>query len=427
MAQYSKASTSTALFLLCLLGFCSAQWTKVQPLEEAAYSGQAVKDCHLAQRADGGVHAIYKPTAVGGEWQLRYRLHNGSALGTSSLVWSLGFLGGSASIVESVGSGQVHVAWENWATGNETVQAAHSSDGGASWSTPAVVADYGTGDAEAKTPVLTPAVASSDGVLAHTWRATANSLWYNMYDPAAARYTRNTQVPGIPADNQYAVGAAAWWVDPETQSASVFRLYSHQDKRSSQWEVYFVSATLPAGGSPLQWSPEVLVSATANGSFVARPAAAASAEAGLLQIVWEDGDARLLYRLYNLTAWAAGECSAQLDACFTSPPLQFERGNYASLTAIEGPARAAGAGDFYVVYADSSNKVVYGKPFFAANATWLPAEQVSQGLGPAYTLATGLAQSGGGGPPFLVACWEYWGSGNAQQYVGVRPLVGSGM
>jgi len=116
-------------------------------------------------------------------------------------------------------------------------------------------------------------------------------------------------------------------------SQTLYRFYSTKDG-DGQWQLYFRAET---GTNPGAWGPQVTVSATTGGTFVARPVAAASAQ-GLLLCVWEDNNA-LLYRVWNATAGA-----------FITPPAQFEKGNNAGVTALPD-------GRFYAVYADSSNKV----------------------------------------------------------------------
>lgn len=397
-----------AVVLAALLSCAHGQWGTSQLLNEASYSGQSVKDCHLAARHGGGFHAIYKTTTP--QWVQRYRFYtNASSLSPSTAVQTLVFLGGTSSLAVSSPLGHLHVAWENWATAEEDIYAARSVDGGNTWQQ-FQVTDYGKADSgDAKSPVLTINDATDDSMLCHNWHATADTMCYNVFNASSCSYDGNV-CTAMSCTNQYAVTAAVY----SPANGRSYRFYSHQ--ASGHWQLYMYAQ---AGA---QVGPEIQVSDTTDGTFIARPAASVNS-AGLLVVIWEEGD--LLYRVFDT-----------ITGAFASPAAVFEKGNYASITSIPGSE------NFYATYADTSNKVrphllyatgmpqqqlqydvpfylqvVYGKHYYSGNNTWQAAEVVSNGLGIAYTLATDVVAGEDGR---IYACWEFWGNGQAQQYYNER-------
>lgn len=334
-------------------------------------SEAACKTARLAASKTGGFHAVYFNT---NPWRVQYRRYSDGYLGPVKVLDS-NFVA-NPDICEA-GNGDIHLVWEDWEDANYPGWA-RSSDSGQSFTT-SKLATWGG----CKFPVIA-AFGSSTG--ADVVMSFARSVQGQDKKLFWARYNGNAWSPttdmGTWFDNEYMIEG----ISRSLADGSVYRLYGRKSGGD------FALCYRRYNGS--HWESEVVVH---TGAFFARQSIAVN-PAGQIMVVWER-DNQLWSRLYTPgTGWSADMAQEYLST-------------HSAITAVPG------TNDFYLVYTYDMKRV-YGRRY--SGGGWLPRELVSVGLPDEFTVGADVSADPNG-TGTIYACWEYWGSGDCQQYYSIRP------
>lgn len=346
-----------------------AQWLPARLANTG--SEPSVKTARIAASSQGGFHLMYSRTDP---WQVRYRRWKDGQFVNTATIHSVFCPNGD---ISEAGNGDVHIVWENW-DGSEQVGWARTSNG-VNFQV-AEVTGY-PGDGNGKHPgVVSYGAPGSPNVLISSWDASGRELHSTQWNGGS--WSPNAPI-GTVGDNQYCVNGLC----RSLKDGSVYRAYGKS-----------IGGTISVcykrfNGS--YWEPEVVVAPV---GFFARESIAVNT-AGEIMIVWEK-DEKLYYRLYSQqsgwSGWSPSNPSAGIVAS----------GGFGWVTAVPG------SNDFYLTYAYNQ---CMGRRY---SSGWMPAETVAVGLAPDFTPDTHCSAGPDG---TIYAVWEYWGSGQPQQYFSVRP------
>lgn len=356
------------VFLACTAAPVAAQWLSPQLLNLSSQT--ACKTARIAASGAGGFHAVYFNTLP---WQVQYRRYQNGYL-TQPVVLDNNFVA-DPDICEAM-NGDVHVVWEDWEEGYNYAGWARSSNGGQSFA----VSKLTTWDG-AKYPLISAFGPSNSGQavfsVGRSTEGEPKDLFWNRYDGSA---WGSTQTTGSSFDNEYEMEG----ICRSLQDGTVFRSYGV--KIGGAFSVCYRRYN----GS--YWEPQVVV---AQPGFFSRQSIAVN-PAGQVMVVYE-GDEVMLCKLYTPgVGWSA-------------EMAQESKSTHGAVTAVPG------TNDFYLVYT-LDMKQIYGRRY--SGGGWLPRELISVGMPDAFTVGADVSAGPDG---TIYACWEYWGSGDCQQWFNVRP------
>jgi hypothetical protein len=355
-------------FILPSISSYAQGWQNAQLLNLS--SEPACKMARIYASKNGGFHAVYLNASP---WRVQYRRYVNGYLGQVKIL-DENFVA-NPDICEA-GNGDVHVVWEDWEGANYPGYAV-STDGGNNFTVGKVTTWGGC-----KIPVVAPLGPSNgpNALMSFTRMVEGQDkrVFYSIFN--GSTWSTAVEIPGAWTESVYQIDG----ICRSLYDGTVYRLYGGTNATTLYLQRF----------NGVYWEPPMLVY---SGEFFARPCVAANA-AGQVMVVWEVNQ-RLRCRLYTPgSGWSA-------------EMLQEDLSNFAAITAIPG------TNDFYLVYTHDMKRI-YGRRF--SGGGWLPKELVSNGLPDAFTVGADVtADPNGSGT--LYACWEYWGSGNCQQYFSVRP------
>ncbi len=335
-------------------------------------SETACKTAKLVASRNGGFHAVYYNTKP---WLLQYRRYKDGYLGPVRVLDNN--FGANPDICEA-GNGDVYAVWEDWQPDNYPGWA-RSSDGGQTFATGLLASWNGC-----KFPQVA-AYGPSTGAnvlvsFARSLQDTEKKLFYSTGD--GSTWTTATDM-GSYFDNEYALEG----ICRSLADGTLYRAYGRKSGSD------FVLCYRRFNGT--YWEPEVIVY---QGGFFCRESIAVN-PAGQVMVVWEQDNR--LYSKVNTpgVGWSAVTTQEYLST-------------HSALTAIPG------TNDFYLAYTYDMKRV-YGVRY--SGGGWLPKELVSVGLPDGFTAGVGDVSADPNGSGTIYACWEYWGSGDCQQFFSIRP------
>lgn len=345
-----------------------------------AGGAHSIKTPVLVAAADGGFHAAYLVYGTPRP-QLRYRRFADGGFGPAqTVIDSSRYLANPA--IALGGDGSAHLVWENWAVGPE-VGWSYSTDGGNSFSPPALISDSAE---HAKWPQIAPYGDAADPTLVVSyWHSGSHQLRATSFDGGAW----GPDLPvGANGANEYQVtGMARSPVD-----GSVYRLFGRQ--HGSAYDIAYTRFT-GAG-----WEAPVDV-VTGLGYFPSRFSLAIS-DGGQILVAWDSvnsGSGRIfapergwgdVLRLYN-------------------------KSFFGNVVAVPG------TNDFYV-FNPYARSFVTARP--VRDGVPQPLEYIGTDLPDSFIPNV---QGAAGPDGTLYACWEYWanqGRTNPQAYCAVRAADG---
>jgi len=337
------------------------QWTAPQLVNDP--SETASKTTKVAASKNGGFHIVYNSGV------LRYKRYTDSLSAGKTLFSPMNF---NHYVTESL-NGDIHVVFENWASGGPEVGWVRSTDGGATFSSTVNLSASG---GNAKHPHIVPfGMGSSSEALMSYYRANSKLLYYSRFNGTS--WSAEASI-GSTSESEYDCVGMAW----SQFNGSVWRTFS-PSMTSSRMRNYTGS-----------WSPEITLPFA---SWVVRQRLAVNAS-GQVMILW-DNEGSIFYVLYAP------------DSGF-GPVLNLGEVGYGGAFDV---CAVPGTNDFYMVWGKGANRIV-GRRW--NNGQWLTEELISGSLPHALTLSPSVACDPSGR---LICAWEYWGSGNAQQHYSIRP------
>lgn len=356
--------------LLCSLaasaGFAQT-WTSAQLLNLP--SETACKTARICAAKDGGFHAVYFNTKP---WRVQYRRYKDGYLSPVTVLDN-NFVA-NPDICE-VGNGDVHIVWEDWDPDNY-IGWARGTNGGQSW-TSGRIGSWAT----AKFPLVAMLGPSDSAeVLMSVSRSSDKQLYSARFDGSS--WIGPTGM-GSYYDNEYMIEG----ICRSLHDGTVYRLYGtkvsdgvfrlqYRRYNGSYWE------------SPVQ---------VYQGPFFARQSIAVN-PAGQVMVAYEQ-DQVVRTKLYTPgVGWSA------------EMPLE-SLSSYSALTSIPG------SNDFYLAYTHDMKRL---KGVRFSGGAWGTPELISVGLASAFTVGADVCAGPDG---TLYACWEYWGSGDCQQWFSIKPAV----
>jgi hypothetical protein len=350
-------------------------WSTAQLFNLSSEAGIDVKSARIAASVSGGFHGIYHASD-----KVRYRRYMGGTLsGPVDVFPGTNFIA-NGYIAEAL-NGNVHVVFENWAIGYPQVGWAESSNGGVSFTSPAIISQA---DANTKHPLIAAfgMDASADAVMSY----------YNAGSPSDDKEL---------ASNRY--NGSAWLGDALMESWG-----------NSEYEVFGIGRS-PVDGSVyrsftdsgvlrmrryngVSWEPEIVLdNVVRNGDDMHNRQRLAINGAGQVMVIWDQG----------------GKCYSVIyspGVGVSSTALVTDKGSWGQAACAVG-----GTTLFYAAYSrDTANHVV-GRTW--SGGAWQAEEEISNGLPWAFTVDPMLASAS---DSTLYVTLEYWGNNKPQQYYNVR-------
>ncbi len=355
--------------LACSVAAFGQSWTTAQLLNDSSLSGYDVKSARVAASRNGGFHATY--TVYGPGASIYYRRYN-NGLGPQKLITSQ--MPFNPDIAEAP-NGHVHIVWENWGDGAPEVGWVRSTDGGNTLSSMVNISSSGR---NAKWPQIAGfGLGNSDDALMSYWNALTKEIRSNFYNGSSWSGDLGLNVYG---NSQYEVTG----MDRSPKDGSVYRTYDNgpwlgMQRYDGSWGSFI-------GVDNTGFSPRITCAVN---------------DAGQVMVLW-DADNKFWSIVYTPGSGLGPKMLVTSEGSWGT-----------SLCAIPG------TNDFYTAYAKNSGQGrLYGKRF--SGGGWLPEEQISSGLGDAFTVGPDVsADPNGSGTLYCV--WEWWGNGKPQQYYAVKP------
>lgn len=356
-----------ALLTFVIITSCGSAhgWTTSRLLNDP--SEAAVKGAEIWPAKDGGFHAVYSNTKP--SWQIVYRRYKDGILSPRQVIRN-GFVP-NANLCQA-GNGDVHLVWEDWDDGLQ-IGWAVSKNGGLSFLPWQEITDTG----DTKWPLIVPyGPPDSPTVIMSYWQAKNKNLYWRTYDGTSWGPLMNMNQN---ADNEYEV----FGMCRSLQDGTVYRSYG--TKIGGVLSVCFRRFN----GS--YWEPQVVV---ASPGFFCRHDIAVNTTGHIL-VMWEQ-DERIWTRMYTPgVGWG---------------PIQQmtnESSGFGGITAIPGTT------DFYLVYRKAGQ--IWGRRW--QGGVWKPEELVSVGMPDGFVVDADVCAGPDG---TLYASWEYWGTGEPQQWFSVQ-------
>ena len=357
------------------------QWTNAARLNDAGEAGVDVKSAKVAASVNGGFHAMYHSS---NQNSVQYKRWQNSVLGGGVTAHS-GFNFNGA--IAEARNGDIHILFENWASGGPEIGWVVSKNGGASFTSSI---DISASSKTAKHPHITAlGLGASDDALMSYYRSGSTGggskqLFSRKYDGAnwGPETPLNTSV-----GSEFEVFGMGW----SPLDGSVYRSFDN-----GAW-----LGMRQYNGS--NWGGTINLD---NSGFSVRQRLAVN-DAGQVMVLW-DQDGKYWSILYTPGVGAGEKKQVSSQASWGT-----------SLCAIPG------TNNFYTAYAknDPHPGRLWGRKW--AGGGWLAEEQISHGLADDFTVGPDVAAAqDGSGEIYCV--WEYWGSGKPQQYYAIRPSVAPG-
>ncbi len=360
-----RQSVTVVSIVLFATGVAEAQWSASQLLNDPSEAGQDCKTVRIAASKYGGFHATYTNNNGG----LRYRRYNGALQPVRTLFAAMHF---NNAVTEAL-NGDVHVVFENWASGGPNVGWSRSVDGGISFSP---VVNISSTSGCAKHPLITPfgTGGSAQVVMSYfrsgTTGGCGRQLYYARYD--GSTWSADAYIGSLSHSEYDCFGMARSPLD-----GSIYRSF---DPNGTSFAMRQFTGT---------WGPATTL---LTGAWPVRQHMAINA-VGQVMLLW-DMDSRIYSLLYTpgvgpgpLTDVGPGGYSGSCDVC-----------------AIPGTNK------FYMVLGRDTTHVT-GRLWF--DNAWQPEQFISNGLAPAFTVFPSVAADSTG---TIYCAWEYWGSDKPQQY-----------
>jgi len=334
-------------------------------------SEPACKTARIYASKNGGFHAVYLNASS--PWRVQYRRYADGYLGPVKVLDSN--FAANPDICEA-GNGDIHVVWEDWEDANYPGYAV-SADGGNTFTTGKVT----TWDGCKFSVVALLVKSKSPNALMSFTRmkeGQEKKVFYSLFNGSA--WSTAVEIPSAWTASEYQIEG----ICRSLYDGTVYRLYGGTNAASLYLQRF----------NGVYWESPVLVY---SGAFFCRQSVAVN-PAGQIMVVWEQ-DNCVRSKLYTPgSGWSAEMQQENLST-------------HSAITAVPG------TNDFYLVYTYDMKRI-YGRRF--SGGGWLPKELISNGLPDAFTVGADVtADPNGTGT--LYACWEYWGSGNCQQYFSIRP------
>jgi len=362
----SKPAWAAASVLIFSAAAFGQSWSSAQLLNDPSLAGTDVKGARVVASRNGGFHAIYSAGP------LYYRRYTGTLGPQKSIFSPMNF---NADITEAP-NGHLHVVWENWAGNGPEVGWTRSTDAGNTFSSPVNIS---SSSFNAKWPQIAGfGLGSSDDVLMSYWNALTREIRSNFYNGSAWSGDIGLNVYG---NSQYEVTG----MDRSPADGSVFRAYDNGpwlgiQRYSGTWNSFI---------------------GLENVGFNVRIQCAVN-DSGQVMVLW-DTENKFWSILYTPGSGAGPKMMVTSEGSWGT-----------SLCAIPG------TNDFYTAYAKNGPGRLYGRRF--SGGGWLAEEQISSGLGDAFTVGPDVsADPLGSGTLYCV--WEWWGNGKPQQYYAVKQGV----
>ena len=367
-AKYIRNLCLTAALCLSAGATSAEPWQTARLLNEPEET--AVKTARIYAASTGGFHVVYGNTKPA--WQVVYRRYRDGYLTQKKAIRNV--FCPNPDICEA-GNGDIHLVWEDWTSANYAGWA-KSSDGGQTFNFAIITPWDGC-----KYPLVAPfgPSAGPDVVFSCAYSKTGEpkKLYWDRYNGSA---WGGIQDMNSYFESEYQIEG----ICRSLHDGTVFRSYGR-----IIGGVYHVCYRRYNGS---YWEPEV---ALAQPGFFSRQSIAVNSS-GHVMVMWE-GD----YQVFTAIRYPDGSWGPTVGQEYLS--------THAALTAIPG------TDDFYLVYTHDKKRI-YGRRY--SGGGWLPKELVSVGLPDAFTVGADVCATEDG---TIYACWEYWGSGDCQQWFSVKP------
>lgn len=374
----TRRSWTLAAALVCsvsAVGTVQAQWSNAALFNEPGDAGMDVKTGAIAAVQGGGFEGVYFRNNNG----IRYRRYILS-LSAAVDVWTGGQCF-NARMCEAL-NGDIHVVFEDWASGSPNVRWHKSSNAGASFPVTQVLTNVTC----AKFPHVVPfGTGTAPDVVMSYFRSGSTggcnkSLYFERYNGTS--WTADANI-GSSSNSEYdCFGMARSPVD-----GSIYRSFDPSGTSMSMRRY---------NGS---WGSEIPL---VSGSWAVRQHMAINTS-GQVMIAW-DSNSHIWTQIYTPGVGA-------------TTPQDMGAGGYSGSCDV---CAVPGTNDFYLVVGrdlgGTNNFHVYGRRYSAG--AWQAEESVMNGLSN-YFLVTPIVTADEFGSLYCI--WEYWASGKPQQWYAVKP------